>query len=227
MQRTAAEFPWVCVAILLGYASGVSAQAETRRGAEGEVTADGLHRVDSSIMRSAWAKPDLDLSSYSKILPWRAAMSFSPVEEERPRGRRRGPKVYPVSEDRQQQIRTLFGEAFQADLADLENFELSADPGRDVLMVEAYLLDVTSHVPLAQTIVDDISADITWEGTLLIQVRDSMTDEILARAAERYRERGGSDGSASNWIHTQQVIRRWSEILCERLDGLAGIGPQP
>jgi hypothetical protein len=227
MRRAAVKGAWLCVAIVIGPTSGIRAQPGTGPEAEVEVTADGLHRVDPSVMRSAWAKPDLDLKSYTKILPWRAAISFRSAEDEGSQTRRRGPKTYPISADRQLQIRTLFGEAFQAELAALENFELWSGPGRDVLMVEGYLLDVTSHIPLEQAIVDDIAADITWEATLVVQVRDSMTDEILARAAERYRERGGFGSGAGNWIHTQQVIRQWSRILCDRLDELADIGYLP
>ena len=39
-------------------------------GPEAELSFDGLHKVNNSKADAAWARPDFDISSYTKIMPF-------------------------------------------------------------------------------------------------------------------------------------------------------------
>ena len=50
-------------------------------GPDAEVSFDGLHRVDNSVMDMAWAIPTLDLTGYNKLMLVRGGFAFSEVGE--------------------------------------------------------------------------------------------------------------------------------------------------
>ncbi len=50
-------------------------------GPDAEVSFDGLHRVQRSIMDEAWAVPDLDLTGYSKLMLGTAGISYREVDD--------------------------------------------------------------------------------------------------------------------------------------------------
>ena len=54
-------------------------QPTMQEGPDAEVTFDGLVRIDNSRMQRAWAKPGIDLSLYTKILPVAAEIQYRSV----------------------------------------------------------------------------------------------------------------------------------------------------
>ena len=76
---------------ILAGCSSTPPQAPTiQSGPDAEITADGLYRVDNSVMPLAWMKPDMDLRPYTAIM-------IDPVEvayQTDPQGRTRGGSVY-------------------------------------------------------------------------------------------------------------------------------------
>ena len=57
----------------------IGAQPVLETGPDAEVTGDGLHRVDPSIMTAAWVRPNLDLSRYTRIFFMPTAIQFREV----------------------------------------------------------------------------------------------------------------------------------------------------
>ena len=49
-------------------------------GDDAEVTYDGLHRVDDTIMDSVWARPDIDLKGVTKVIFVPIGISYREVE---------------------------------------------------------------------------------------------------------------------------------------------------
>ena len=58
-----------------------SAPPTIQQGPDAEVSFDGLHLVDNSIFRQAWADPDIDFSRYSKIMPGGAFFEYRAVKK--------------------------------------------------------------------------------------------------------------------------------------------------
>lgn len=209
--------------VLLLYAGGSGAQPLLATGADAEISEDGLHRVAHSVMEAAWVKPDLDLAQYTKIYFLGTGVSFREVRETTYRvGSRSDRTEFPVSAESRHELRALFRDAFRTDLAEVERYEITAVPGRDVLIAQGFLIDVVSHVPPDSGGDRSTALRSTWEATIVLELRDSMSHEMLARTVERERPQGIIDAS-DLWRETRQLIRRWSRLLCARLEGVSEI----
>jgi len=195
-------------------------------GDDAEITADDLHRVDTSVMTSAWVRPDLDLSRYTSLYYMPAIVGFRDVEDRRySEFSVSSDSEFFVGESEQNRLLQMFGEAFFDDREDVESFEISPDVGRNVLMIQALLLDVVSGVRPAVPGATGGVVNTPWEGTLVLELRDSMSNDILARTAERERARGPIEVDAL-WIRSQQEVGRWSAILHRHLRELVEVGTE-
>jgi hypothetical protein len=69
----------VSAGVLVATAGIASAQdapppMKVQTGPDAEVTVDGLHRVDNSLMALAYVKPDMNLQGYTRPLPTRKTL---------------------------------------------------------------------------------------------------------------------------------------------------------
>ena len=193
--------------------------------AEAEMTFDGLYPVKDTRADAAWARSDVDLTQYSKIMLQGVGVEYRPGGESgrsfysRSRG---GP--YEVTEAQKERFESLMREAFVEELAKSKHFTIVSEPGPDVLLIRGALLDVVSYVPDepigART---DIYLSSIGEATLVLELRDSITEAILARAVDRRAaEDLGGGFQKSNRINNQAEVRRlartWAGMLRGRLD---------
>jgi len=197
-------------------------------GPDAELSFDGLHKVDNSQADVAWARPDFDISGYTKIWPVGAGIEYRQVKN---RGRtsmdrsRGGP--YFIDDKSRAQFEELVGKVFREELEKVEKYELVDGPGPDVLMIRGGLLDVTSYVPpdpvggRSQVFLSSVG-----EATLVLELRDSETGTILARSIDRRAAEtiGGTftrSNSVTNSAEARRLIRYWGTRLREGLDGFS------
>ena len=100
-----------CLCVGIGVAAPKQPRIQT--GANAEVTADGLVRVQKSVADAAWVKPDFDLTPYTKLMIVSGGASFKKVK---PVGSslqaRQGATDFPVSEEGQQMFKDIMKEEF-------------------------------------------------------------------------------------------------------------------
>lgn len=195
-------------------------------GPDAELSFDGLHKVDNSQADVAWARPDFDISGYTKIWLVGAGIEYRQVKD---RGRstiarsQGGP--YFIDDKSRAQFEELVGKVFKEEFEKIEKYELVDGPGPDVLMIRGGLLDVTSYVPP-----DPIGGrsyiylSSVGEATLVLELRDSETGTILARSVDRRAAEtiGGTftrSNSVTNSAEARRLIRFWATRLREGLDG--------
>ena len=212
---------------LLGSAGEGGAQIILAGGGGTEVTEDGLHRVHPDQMASAWVKPDLDLRPYRRMFLMPSAVQFRYIPPKRYTIRTmETANSFPVSDTDQAMLRRLFAESSREALTAVRSYEFSERPGRDALMVQALLTDVIYGVP------PDISGSVVtnvrwaWEATLILELRDSMSDEVLARTVERERV-DGPFFSAMVTALTPSIVDTWSRVLSGRLEELSDLSGRP
>jgi hypothetical protein len=125
-----------------------TAPPSIQTGPDAELSYDGLHIVDNSQADVAWARPDLDLSGYTKIMPASAGIEYRQVKNkgrtsvDRSRG---GP--YFIDDKARGKFEKLVAEVFIEELQKSERFTVVGEPGPDVLIIWGALLDVISYVP--------------------------------------------------------------------------------
>jgi len=189
-----------------------------RTGAEAEVTFDGLHRVDNAGFAGVWVKPGAELARYSKILPIKADFHYRAVKG----GARSG--EYAIPENRRERFEKIVVETFAKEMAKSKYYQRTEEPGPDVLVVIGSLHDVVSHVPPEQagrggTFVSEIG-----EATLVLELRDSESNEVLARAIERRTVAPTRELQMSSGVATASEVRKavahWARTLRTQLDAL-------
>ena len=204
--------------MLLSHGGESSAQPILAYGTDADITDDGLHRVNPDIMAAAWIRPGVDLSSYDRMFLMPATVQFRELPRRRFSTTRSMEKTteFPVSPAEQARLGEMFGEAFRESIEHVNTYELTDELGRDVLMVQGHLADVISGVPpdLPGSVLSTIAW--AWEANIVLELRDSMSGEVLARTIERQRMDGPVFPGVV-WALTPRVVNGWSQLLIKNL----------
>lgn len=202
-----------------------SASPTIQTGPEAELSYDGLHKVDNSQADMAWARPDIDLSGYTKILPVSAGITYVQADNKgrTTRDRNKGGPYF-IDDKSREQFETLVAEVFTEELGKIERFALVDAAGPDVLMVAGGLLNVTSYVPPETATRSVVFLSAVGEATLVLELRDSESGAILARsidtrAAETIGDTFTRSNSVMNSTEARRLIKFWAQRLVEGLDG--------
>ena len=227
-SRHFATFSIVGIAALIAGGCASQGAPTIQTGPDAEVTFDGLHRVDNSQAEFAWARPDFDISGYTKILPvssgfeYRKATNQGRTAAERNRG---GPFV--IDEGARERFEAMVGEVFQEELSQVEGWEFVTEPGPDVMILRGGMLDIFTNVPpdnQAGRVSQFVSA--VGQATLVLELRDSETNTVLARSIDRrWAERPGGQmfeaNRVTNMAEARRLTRMWARRLAEGLTGFA------
>jgi len=184
---------------------------------------DGLYRVTGSATDAAWMHPDVDLSAYSKIVLQGVGITYRPGGVP---GRFYDPNRddhFVVTDDQKERFQALVRETFQKELAKSTRYKIVSEPGPDVLLIRGGLLDVVSYVPPDPIGTTDIYLSRVAEVTLVLEIRDSLSGAVIARAVDRRaaedRARGfRKSNRVTNTAEVRRIILRWATLLRERLD---------
>ena len=162
---------------------------KVQTGPDAEVSHDGLHRVDKTVMDAAWVKPDIDLTGYTKLILVGAGFSYKAVDNEGKRyvpGRDNDTEFY-ISEEGRARVEKEMRDAFLQALEKLDRYQIVTEPGPGVLMLLGGVYDVVSKVPPVDQCTSrcDVYLSEVGAATLVLELRDSVSEEILARAVDR------------------------------------------
>lgn len=209
---------------LFWYAGGSGAEIPLATETDANVTEEGLHRVHPSIMEAAWVRPDFDLSSYTRVLLMPTAVQFRDVKKRSSDARTRAhTEEFPLTDGRKEWLRGLWRQAVEARFAQEDSFEHYDGDASNVLVVQGFLVDVVSRIP-------PVSSDSTytlvsnpWSATVVLELRDATTAELLARTIDRRNAHGLLEVGAV-WYQTENLVERWAAVLSNRLDQLSDLG---
>ena len=201
-----------------------------QQGADAEITFDGLHRVDNSQADMAWARPDFDISGYTKIMLIGSGFEYRPEGNtgRTSRDRSRGGPFF-MDDATRERFETTVSDTFRDELSRIERFTIVDEAGPDVLMVRGALLDVVSMVPPDNRAGrSEIFISSIGSATLVLELRDSESGAILARsidrrAAERVAGTMTNSNRVTNASEVRRLVRFWATRLREGLDGFTGI----
>lgn len=209
-------------------AAGCSSTAPTptiQSGPGAELSFDGLHKVDNSQADMAWARPDIDLSGYTKLMPVSGGIEYAEATNtgRTTRDRNRGGPFF-IDDRSREQFETLVGDVFAEELGKIERFTLVDEAGPDVLMVAGGLLNVMSYVPPERATRSVVFLSAVGEATLVLELRDSESGKILARsidtrAAETIGDTFTRSNSVTNSAEARRLIQFWARRLVEGLEG--------
>ena len=220
------------IALFAGALAGCSSAPTFQSGEDAEVTFDGLTRMEGTIMDVVWARTDIDLTGYRKVMlegmgveyrevtgPYsgRAGMGSSRIQS----GNR---TEFQLDEATRALFEEEIGSTFIEAMSSSEVFEIVDKAGPDVLLIRGGLLDVVSRVPPETVGRSDVFIDSVGEATLVLEIRSSVSNAIYVRAVDA-RAMAQSfqlqrSNRATNRAEVRRLGRRWGELLRDGLDAL-------
>ena len=213
--------------VLVWYAGASGAQPRLAAGPDADVTEEGLHRVDPSLMVAAWVQPDLDLSNYTRIFLVPTGVQFRAVPDRTYTLRTRDNVAeFPIDDARKEWMRGTWQRVVTAQFAQQVSYEVYEGVGSDVLIVQGFLVDVVSRIPPVTVGSDYTLVSDPWSANVVLELRDGMTGDLLARTID-LRIGEGLVEADSAWAQTTDLLERWAEVLSERLEQLSDLGGIP
>lgn len=194
-------------------------------GPDAEVTIDGLVRVNNSRVPMAYMKPDIDLAPYTRYMldPVEVSYRKDPGDRRRSTGGS-GEQNFALSPEQMEDFRQEFAEAVEEALTRDGAYELATEPAPDVLRITASLLDLEVRMPTERAGSERQYTRSYGEVTLVLELRDSESGEVLVRAGERRDPTRNTDmhlaevNPASVRADVRSMFRHWANLLRQRLD---------
>jgi hypothetical protein len=186
-----------------------------------DVTHDGLERVKGSRVARAWVKPGVDFSQYTEVGLLDCFVSF------RRNWRMNHPGVR--TRDMERIKRDLASEFRSVFTQELENggYPVVTDAAEHMLLVRPAIIDLNVAAPDTNTSgrSDSFTAS-PGQMTLVIELFDSVSNEILARAIDRRTARNVGNiqwtTRGTNRDAARRILRRWAGLLVAKLDEVHG-----
>lgn len=210
--------------------SGCGAAPAFQQGPDAEVTYDGLTRVDNTVMDSVWARTDIDIKGYSKIMFEGVGVEYRPAKgpysgrTSALEHQRSSQTEFKLDETTKAAFEGEVRDAFLAELGTSKVYEIVEEAGPDVLLINSGLLDVVSRVPPEPIGRSNMYISSVGEATLVLEIRDSMSGAIFARAVDRRAaEREGwlmDSNRVTNRAEVRRLARAWGRLLRQGLERL-------
>lgn len=186
---------------------------------------EGLVRVHIKGVDTVYASRDADLGRYKKVM-------LDPIEVSFQRGWDPHLAGTPITADEKQEIRRghahVLKDEFVAELGRSGRYPVVDTAGEDVLRVKAEIRDLSINAPdlMRPGIVRRYTIS-TGEMTLVAELRDSVTGELIARVIDRRRDPDSPWLELTTRVTNEAAARRaaahWARLLREQLDAARAV----
>jgi len=187
-----------------------------------EYTVEGLKLVpDTRNIAAVWAEPGASLSQYDRVY---LAEPYVAFKKNWQREQNRGiTKVRTSDMDRIKiRVKELFMEVFNEELEN-HGYTLATERAEDVLIVKPAIIDLDVQAPDIMT-AGRSNTYTTSAGamTLYLELYDSETDDLLAKALDRKADRDSGymqwQTGPANRAAGKRMMKPWAEALRKGLD---------
>ena len=210
--------------VLLALLMLVSTSLQAKKEELPEVTVEGLHRVPDSKLAVVYADPGADLVPYKRVKLLDAYVAFRKNWERDQR--RSAVSRTGVSAKDMERIKTRMADEFRAvftDVLESGGFPVVEETDEDVLLVRPAIVNLDPNAPDLRSAGRSYSyVTSAGEMTLYIELYDSQTGDLLAKAIDRKVDR--DDGfytwanSVSNKAAADRILKGWANILLDALN---------
>ena len=186
-----------------------------------EVNIEGLQQVPARNFEVAFVRPGVTFADYTKLMVDELELAFRTPDREQ--------NQFPLGEDQKTRFRAGMATAFGEELGKLENVEVVTEPGPDVLALRVRVQDIVARAPGRRVGGGGragFALETVGEMTLVLELRDSQSNEVLVRSFDRQAVEGAAmvsgDGVVSTWEGVERVVGRWASRTREGLENLLG-----
>jgi hypothetical protein len=194
---------------------------------------DGMERIPNKAVDAVYRRPGASLAGYKKLLLRPIEVQFSKNWDPG----KSGSALYQMHEPDREKIKSelagVFAEVFKTDLEKNGGYPLVDTAAPDVLEMRAAIVNLYITAP-------DVSMQVAGrtqvytadagEMTLITELHDSVTGQLLARAYDR---RSGDTGmwqwttSVSNTAEAKRIIGTWATALRKAFDAAHAPAEKP
>lgn len=192
-----------------------------------DVTFDGLERVKKSKADLVYVLPEADLSGYNRVIILEPEIAFRKNWQS---DQNSGRGVNRVSnKDMERMIKggkEIFLDEFSKVLKK-KGYEMADEPDDDVLLVRPAIVDLDVKAPdpnNMNSMWSKVYSEEAGEATLVIELYDSVTKQILVRAIDHKYDIGDSFGfgmprtQSTNIMDARDAFASWARMLANGLD---------
>jgi len=217
---------WSRIVALLAF-SGLASLAS----GQASDSPDGLVKVAPRRMELAWLRPGADFRPYTKVIVDPTQVAFRP--DWRKDYNLNASVGNWVSQEQADKImsaaQTNFDEIFR-DAFRKAGYEVVTAPGPDVLRVNSGILDLDVNAPLGQNTVQTTWIISAGQAALIVEVRDSTTNALLGRVADRRetQDLGRQIATTAATVYDFRLLfSLWADICTKALGELKSASPIP
>ena len=192
---------------------------------------DSLVKVKPRQMEMAWLLPGADFRPYTKVIVSRTSVAFQPqwfkdynlsaslgnwLSQE---------QANKIMAAAQTNFDDMFRDAFKK-----AGYEVVTAAGPDVLRVNSAILDLNVNAPLGGSTGQTSWIITAGDAALIIEVRDTMTNALLGRVADRRATQAlGRQiaSTATNIYDFRLLFNLWADICIKALGELKAASPVP
>ena len=209
------------ILILVAVAASACGLQATHAELSGEVNIEGLRQVPARNFEAAFVRPGVTFADYGKLMVDELELAFRTPDREQ--------NQFPLGEDQKTRFRAAMATAFGEELGKLEAAEIVTEPGPDVLALHVRVQDIVARAPgrrVGAAGRAGFAMETAGDMTLVMELRDSQSGEILLRVFDRRSVEGAAmlsgESVVSTWEGVDRVVARWASRAREGLERLLG-----
>lgn len=193
------------------------------------VSHDGLELRKGKVADAVYVRPGVDFSVYKRFAILECPVAFSKDwQRDRQRGAMRVSQK--DMDEMKANLSAEFLKIFTDELQDKGGYSIVTEGAEDVLILRPAIIDLEVSATDSMTAGRSYTLSESAGGmTLYLEIFDSVTGQILARAIDRGEDRGMGQiewqNSVTNKAEADRILRRWASALRARLDEVHGKTP--
>lgn len=225
-RRTMSNLP-ATVAVLVALAACAQPLPKLQTGPDAVVSPEGLHKIDNSAFDLAFARPDVDFSQYDgfileplQIAPDAAQASYESGSRSHMPG-----EHWEIGNTGLERLKDELHDAIVEALEKDRGHPVVTEPAPGVMRIGAAIIAINMPAPAKSTrygAAGRSSSATASSGamTIVMELRDSLTGELLARVLDQGHagDRGGGNTSVNNWRYIRIICESWAKMLRDRVD---------
>ena len=208
------QAPGLCLLVLILSALGCTAQRTAVISTT--INYEGLAEVSRPYFDVAQVRPGTDFGGYDGVIVSAPELAFRTPD--------RSEMQFPLDEDQKSRFRATLLEAFSQEFSNLTNLDLKDQPGPGTLQLTVRVENISVTVPSGRSPQLGFALSAVGEATLILELHDSESGEILARGIDTRAVQGaavrqGGD-MLTRWEEVEKLCARWASMARTRLDAL-------
>jgi hypothetical protein len=182
---------------------------------------EGLEPIPSQHFTAVFGRLGTDFTHYDGVIVNDVELAFRTPD--------RSKNQFPVNQENKERFKDFLKRQFVDEFANLENIELVEAPGPTVLGLHVRVQDILATIPgrrVGAAGRATFALEALGEITLVIELRDSQSEEVLVRVFDQRALEGVAmfedDNPVTRWPDIEEICKQWARRVREGLDVLVG-----